>query len=319
MRIVFMGTPEFAVASLEALINNNFDVVAVVTAPDKPAGRGQVLSQSAVKKYALEHQLKILQPTKLKDEQFIQELKDLKADLQIVVAFRMLPEVVWNMPSLGTYNLHASLLPKFRGAAPINWAIMKGEKESGVTTFKLVHEIDAGKMLFQEKVAIPESMNAGQLHDELMHIGANLIVKTVKTIEASVRSGTELKFLPQQEAEVTHAPKLVKETCKINWNHSGIQIFNLIRGLSPYPAAYTEYVNSKGERLMVKIFEAEYIPQSHHETNGSLFTDGKNFIKVYTPGACIHILELQVQGKKRMRVQEFLRGFKFETGSSFST
>jgi methionyl-tRNA formyltransferase len=319
MRIVFMGTPEFAVASLEALIKNNFEVVAVVTAPDKPAGRGQLLSQSAVKKYALEHQLKILQPTKLKDEQFIQELKELKADLQIVVAFRMLPEIVWNMPALGTYNLHASLLPKYRGAAPINWSIINGEKESGVTTFKLVHEIDAGMVLFQEKTPIPETMNAGDLHDTLMTLGASLIVKTVKTIQTSVMSGEPLPFLPQQETQVTHAPKLVKETCRINWNLPGQQIYNLIRGLSPYPTAYTEYVNSKGERLLVKIFEAQYIPQTHQETNGSLFTDGKNFIKVYTQGGCIHILELQVQGKKRMKVQEFLRGFKFELNSSFES
>jgi methionyl-tRNA formyltransferase len=315
MRIVFMGTPEFAVASLDLLIKNKMEVVAVVTVPDKPAGRGQLMHQSAVKKYALENGLKLLQPVKLKDAVFLNELRELKADLQIVVAFRMLPEVVWNMPQLGTYNLHASLLPKYRGAAPINWAIINGETETGVTTFKLVHEIDAGTILLQKKVPITTDMNAGQLHDLLMHVGADLLVETVKQIQASVHSGKELKFSPQQESLVCHAPKLFKETCKINWNDSSLKIYNLIRGLSPYPAAFTEFSNLKGEVLLMKIFEANYSLEPHTNTNGSLITDGKLFIKVYAQDGIIDITELQLQGKKRMKVQEFLRGFKFENGS----
>lgn len=314
MRIVFMGTPEFAVASLDQLIKNNFQIVAVVTAPDKPAGRGQELSQSAVKKYAIQHQLKVLQPEKLKDESFIKELKELNADLQIVVAFRMLPESVWNMPKLGTYNLHASLLPKYRGAAPINWAIINGEKESGVTTFKLVHEIDAGNILFQKKVTIDGSTNAGQLHDILMAEGAELIVKTVKEIQSSISTGSKLKFITQDADLICHAPKLFKETCKLNWDHSAPSIHNLIRGLSPYPAAYAEMLNTKGEVQQLKLYESNYKIQQHNETNGSLYTDGKTFLGIYCKDGLLELLDLQLQGKKRMKVQEFLRGFRIKKG-----
>ena len=245
-----MGTPEFAVASLDILIQNNYNVVAVVTVPDKPAGRGQQIQQSAVKKYAIEKGLTVLQPEKLKDEQFIKELTALKADLQIVVAFRMLPEIVWNMPPLGTYNLHGSLLPKYRGAAPINWAIINGETESGVTTFKLKHEIDTGNMLFQQSTPIYPTTTAGDLHDSLMHIGAELILKTVKAIESN-----NYVLKPQNDSEIIHAPKLYKETCKINWDNSAEKINNLIRGLSPYPTAFTEYIDKKNQVIGVKIYK----------------------------------------------------------------
>ena len=312
MRIIFMGTPEFAVASLDILVQNNYDIVAVVTVPDKPAGRGQQLQQSAVKKYALKKGLKILQPEKLKDEAFINQLKELKADLQIVVAFRMLPEVVWNMPPLGTYNLHGSLLPKYRGAAPINWAVINGETESGVTSFKLKHEIDTGNMLFQEKAPISKTTTAGELHDTLMHIGADLILKTVKAIESG---NYELK--PQDDSQSIHAPKLFKETCKINWNNPADKIYNLIRGLSPYPAAFTEFIDKNNQMLGVKIFISE-IEETHHTYNtGDAKSDGKTFLKVACSNGFIHIKELQMAGKKRMLVEEFLRGFKPDNDFKF--
>jgi methionyl-tRNA formyltransferase len=307
-----MGTPEFAVASLDILIQNNYDVVAVVTVPDKPAGRGQQIQQSAVKKYALEKGLKVLQPEKLKDESFINELIELKADLQIVVAFRMLPEVVWNMPPLGTYNLHGSLLPKYRGAAPINWAVINGETESGVTSFKLKHEIDTGSMLFQEKVPIGKTTTAGELHDALMHVGAELILKTVKVIESG---NYELK--PQDDSQSIHAPKLFKETCKIKWNNPVEKIYNLIRGLSPYPAAFTEFIDKNNQSLGIKIFSSDIEEANHSQTPGDVLSDGKTFLKVACSNGFIHIKELQMAGKKRMLVEEFLRGFKAEPGLKF--
>jgi methionyl-tRNA formyltransferase len=306
MRIVFMGTPEFAVASLDILIKNGYDVVGVVTVADKPAGRGQQLHESAVKKFAVAHGIKVLQPLKLKDPEFIRELKELKADLQIVVAFRMLPEEVWNMPQLGTYNLHGSLLPKYRGAAPINWAIINGETESGVTTFKLKHEIDTGSVLFQQKVKISETTNAGELHDELMKVGAELVLKTVKAIE----SGTaDLKV--QDDSKAVHAPKLFKETCKIDWNKSVNEIYNLIRGLSPYPAAFTEFTDVNGNLLSLKIFSSQKEEVAHSETNGLLTTDNKTYMRIACRNGYITLKELQLQGKKRMGVEEFLRGYKF--------
>jgi len=311
-----MGTPEFAVASLDRLLKNNFNVVGVVTVPDKPAGRGQQLNQSAVKKYALEKNLKLLQPEKLKDPEFIKELKDLKADLQIVVAFRMLPEIVWNMPSEGTYNLHASLLPKYRGAAPINWAIINGEKESGVTTFKLKHEIDTGNIVFNEKVNISETMTAGELHDVLMEKGASLVLKTVRTIQKKREQKGELEFMVQDDRQACHAPKIFKETCRIKWNNEVRTIYNLIRGLSPYPTAYTEISSIQGPPLLLKVFAARYEISVHDNPNGSLFTDNKNFLKVFCEGGILEILDLQLQGKKRMNVAEFLRGFKIEAGMS---
>jgi len=312
MRIIFMGTPEFAVASLDILVQNNYEIVAVVTVPDKPAGRGQQLQQSAVKKYALEKGLTILQPEKLKDEAFINELKELKADLQIVVAFRMLPEIVWNMPPLGTYNLHGSLLPKYRGAAPINWAVINGEIESGVTSFKLKHEIDTGNMLFQEKVPITKTTTAGELHDTLMKLGAEVILKTVKAIESG---NYELK--PQDDSQSIHAPKLFKETCKINWNNPLEKIYNLIRGLSPYPGAFTEFVDKNNQTLGVKIFISEIEETQHIQNAGDVKSDGKTFLKVSCSNGFIHIKELQMAGKKRMQIEEFLRGFKVEDGFKF--
>lgn len=312
MRIIFMGTPEFAVASLDILVQNNYDIVAVVTVPDKPAGRGQQLQQSAVKKYALEKGLPILQPEKLKDEAFINELKVLKADLQIVVAFRMLPEVVWNMPPLGTYNLHGSLLPKYRGAAPINWAVINGETESGVTSFKLKHEIDTGNMLFQEKAPITKTTTAGELHDTLMKVGAGVILKTVKAIESG-----DYELKPQDDTQSIHAPKLFKETCKINWNNPAEKIYNLIRGLSPYPSAFTEFIDKNNQTLGVKIFISDIEETKHTCHLGDVKSDGKTFFKVACSNGFIHIKELQMAGKKRMLVEEFLRGFKMENDFKF--
>ena len=307
-----MGTPEFAVASLDILVQNNYEIVGVVTVPDKPAGRGQQLQQSAVKKYALEKGLPILQPDKLKSEEFIEELKKLNADLQIVVAFRMLPEVVWNMPPLGTYNLHGSLLPKYRGAAPINWAVINGETESGVTSFKLKHEIDTGNMLFQEKAPISKTTTAGELHDTLMQVGAEVILKTVKAIESG---NYELK--PQDDTQSIHAPKLFKETCKINWNNTAEKTYNLIRGLSPYPAAFTEFVDKNNQTLGIKIFASEMEECNHTLTAGDVTSDGKTFLKVACNNGYIYIKELQMAGKKRMLVEEFLRGFKIDSDFKF--
>lgn len=303
MRIVFMGTPDFAVASLDALVKAGFDIVGVITAPDKPSGRGQKISESAVKRYAVEHHLHILQPTKLKDADFLKQLEALKADLQVVVAFRMLPEVVWNMPPKGTINLHASLLPQYRGAAPINWAILNGDKESGVTTFFLQHEIDTGNILFAEKVAINDDMTAGELHDELMVVGSKLLVKTVKAIESG-----DYKEKPQDEFPIeslVHAPKIFKEDCEIDWNLNTQKVFNLIRGMSPYPTAFTT-LNGKG----LKIFSAEMELKKHELNAGELVTDNKNYLKFATKDGFIILKELQLEGKKRMKVDEFLRGVK---------
>ena len=308
-----MGTPEFAVPSLEILIKNHYNVVGVVTVPDKPAGRGQLLQESAVKKFAVANGLKVLQPLKLKDPAFVSELKNLNADLQIVVAFRMLPEEVWNMPRLGTYNLHGSLLPKYRGAAPINWAIINGETETGVTTFKLKHEIDTGNILFQQKVSITEQTTAGDLHDDLMKVGASLILKTVKAIE----SGTaDLK--KQDDSLAIHAPKIFKATCKINWNKTVDEIYNLIRGLSPYPGAFTEFKDVQGNNLSLKIVSSVKDISEHSHTNGFLLTDNKNFANVACNGGFICIKELQLQGKKKMTTAEFLRGYKFPEGTVFA-
>lgn len=312
MRIVFMGTPEFAVASLDILIKNHYDVVGVVTVPDKPAGRGQQMQQSAVKKYALEKGLRIMQPEKLKDESFIHELKNLNADLQIVVAFRMLPEMVWNMPPLGTYNLHGSLLPKYRGAAPINWAIINGETESGVTTFKLKHDIDTGNILFQAKTPITKTTTAGELHDALMHIGADLVLKSVKAIESGIY---ELK--PQDDSQSVHAPKIFKETCKINWSKPVSEIYNLIRGLSPYPAAYTEYKDKNDQLVSIKLFITDMEESAVSSNLGTVSSDGKTYLKVACSNGYIKIKELQMAGKKRMSIEEFLRGFKIEQGFRF--
>lgn len=302
MKIVFMGTPDFAVASLNALVQAGFDVVGVVTAADKPAGRGQKLQESAVKQYAVAQGLKVLQPLKLKDPEFIDELKALKADLQVVVAFRMLPEIVWNMPAKGTINLHASLLPQYRGAAPINHAIINGEKESGVTTFFLKHEIDTGDVIFSEKVAITNTDTAGDLHDKLMETGATLLVKTVRAIAA----GDYTEQPQPQSLELKHAPKIFKEHCLIDWNQSAQTIYNLIRGLSPYPTAFTK-LNDK----TIKIFKAELETGETTLTPGTFKSDGKTYLKFAARDGFIKLTDLQYEGKKRMQVDEFLRGMRF--------
>ena len=296
-----MGTPDFAVASLDALVQANFDVVAVVTAPDKPAGRGQKLNESAVKKYAVEKGIPVLQPEKLKNPEFIAELKSYQADLQVVVAFRMLPEVVWNMPPKGTINLHGSLLPQYRGAAPINHAIINGEKESGVTTFFLTHEIDTGNIILSDSTAIADDETAGDLHDKLMYIGANLLVKTLKAIEAG-----EVNEQPQpQSGELKHAPKIFKDDCKIDWNNEAQTIYNLIRGLSPYPTAFT-FLNDK----TMKVFKAEIEDKEPGIVAGGFLTDGKTYLKFAAKDGFIKLLDIQYEGKKRMLIEDFLRGMR---------
>jgi methionyl-tRNA formyltransferase len=301
-RIVFMGTPDFAVASLRALLEANANVVGVITAPDSPAGRGMKLQPSAVKTFAAENDLKMLQPTNLKSEEFLSELKALEATLQIVVAFRMLPEVVWSMPDNGTFNLHASLLPQYRGAAPINWAIINGEKESGVTTFFLQHKIDTGDIILQERVPISDDMSAGELHDALMEVGSKLVVKTLHSIEADNCPST-----PQQNSsELKEAPKIFKETCQIDWNKSVDKVYNLIRGLSPYPAAFTT-VSCGSESLGLKIFRASKSTGIKTAEAGQILVENdKLFISCCN--GWLQILELQLAGKRRMKTEELLRG-----------
>lgn len=301
LRIVFMGTPEFAVASLDALVKAGCTIAGVITAPDKPGGRGMQLQQSAVKKYALEHQLKVLQPEKLKNPDFLAELQSLQADLQIVVAFRMLPEVVWNMPPMGSVNLHGSLLPQYRGAAPINWAVINGEKETGVTTFKLKHEIDTGDILLQERFSIGENDTAGEVHDRMKEIGAAVLVKTVKGL-----ADESLKEMAQPLTEIKHAPKIHTDTCRINWSRPVEEVFNLVRGLSPYPAAFT-MMNEK----MLKIYKAKKEPCVPSHTEGEYETDGKTFLKFACSNGYLLVTELQLEGKKKMTVEEFLRGYRF--------
>lgn len=301
MKIVFMGTPDFAVASLNALVEAGFEIAGVVTAADKPAGRGQKLQESAVKQYAVSRGLKVLQPLKLKDPEFIAELKALKADLQVVVAFRMLPEVVWDMPVKGTINLHASLLPQYRGAAPINHAIINGEKESGVTTFFLKHEIDTGDVIFSEKVDITDHDTAGDLHDKLMQVGAGLLVKTVHAIA----EGNYTEQPQPQSSTLKHAPKIFKEHCLIDWNQSARSIYNLIRGLSPYPTAFTR-LNEK----TLKVFKAELEEKETGLAAGAYLTDGKTYLKFAAKDGFIKFTDLQYEGKKRMQVDEFLRGMR---------
>ena len=301
-RIVFMGTPDFAVATLEALLEANANVVGVITAPDRKSGRGMKLQPSAVKKFALENNLKVLQPTNLKAEEFLTELRSLDATLQIVVAFRMLPELVWNMPKNGTFNLHASLLPQYRGAAPINWAVINGEKESGVTTFFLQHKIDTGDVIFQESVPIADDMTAGELHDELMEVGAKLVVKTLDAIESDNCPST-----PQSNSsELKEAPKIFKDTCRIDWAKSVQEVYNLIRGLSPYPAAFTLISDGESE-LGLKIYQSRKTEKREKGENGMIqIENGRLFISC--SNGWLEILELQLAGKKRMRTEDLLRG-----------
>ncbi|WP_259066660.1 methionyl-tRNA formyltransferase [Mucilaginibacter sp. X4EP1] len=304
MRIVFMGTPQFAVTSLDALITAGCDIVAVVTAPDKPAGRGQKLNESAVKQYAIANHIKVLQPEKLKSPEFLDELKALHADLQVVVAFRMLPEVVWNMPPRGTINLHASLLPQYRGAAPINWVLINGEKESGVTTFFLRHEIDTGNILFTEKITLTGQETAGELHDRLMNKGAGLLVKTVKGVESG-RYNEHPQTQLAEGVELKHAPKIFKEDCQIKWDEPAATIYNKIRGLSPIPTAYT-LLNEK----ILKVYSAQYEVTETNLQPGAFITDNKTYLKFAAADGFVSLTDVQLEGKKQMDIEQFLRGNK---------
>lgn len=311
LRIVYMGTPDFAVESLRALVEGGYNIVGVITMPDKPIGRhGSVLQASPVKQYAVSKGLPVLQPEKLKDETFLAELRALKADLQVVVAFRMLPEVVWNMPRLGTFNLHAALLPQYRGAAPINWSVINGDTETGVTTFFLTHEIDTGKIIRRKHLPIADTDDVGVVHDALMTIGAGLVVETVDLILAG-----EVDAIPQEEfykdpAELRPAPKIFKETCRINWQQPVKKIYDFIRGLSPYPAAWTEIISPEGVRSVLKIYQSEKRPAVHELPIGTICTDKKSYIDVAVEDGYLRLHSIQLAGKKRLPVADFLNGFK---------
>lgn len=305
LRIVFMGTPEFAVGILDTIIKNDYNVVGVITAADKPAGRGQKIKYSAVKEYALEHNLNLLQPTNLKDDRFLEELKALNANLQIVVAFRMLPEVVWKMPKLGTFNLHASLLPNYRGAAPINWAIINGDTKTGVTTFFIDDKIDTGAVILSSEIEIAADENAGHLHDRLMHLGSNAVLKTLSLIE----QGNATPTIQEDNPEIKTAYKLNKENCKIDWTKSAQEIFNLIRGLSPYPSAWC-FFSDKKEEWNIKIHEAKLIFENHNFEIGNVICNKKE-MKIAVENGFIQVLSIQFPGKKKMNTAELLNGMAF--------
>ena len=308
LRIVFMGTPEFAVESLKILVENNYNVVGVITVPDKPAGRGQKIKTSPVKDYAVTQNIPVLQPEKLKAESFLEELRALNADLQVIVAFRMLPEVVWSMPRLGSFNLHGSLLPQYRGAAPINWAVINGDKETGVTTFFLQHEIDTGNIIDQKRMPIEPNDNAGTVHDKMMVLGADLVLETVDRICAGdVKTKSQDDFI-KEGTRLNPAPKIFKEDCKIDWDQPLEQVFNKIRGLSPYPAAWTEITDANGKKINLKVFETEM--EESDQTIGTISTDGKSTILIAGNGGALKINTLQLAGKRRMNAKEFLNGFK---------
>ena len=315
LRIVYMGTPEFAVESLKRLVEGGYNVVGVITMPDKPVGRhGSVLQPSPVKQYALSQGLNILQPEKLKDETFVETLRALKADLQIVVAFRMLPEVVWNMPPMGTFNLHASLLPQYRGAAPINWAVINGDTETGITTFFLKHEIDTGEIIDQVRVPIADTDNVEVVYNRLMMLGGDLVLKTVDAIlEGNIVTTPQDKLA--DEADLRSAPKIFKETCRIDWNKGVKKVYDFIRGLSPYPAAWTELHQGDAAPVTLKVYESAKIFEAHDLPVGSIVTDQKSYFRVAVPDGYVDILSLQLAGKKRMEVADFLRGFRFTEGT----
>jgi methionyl-tRNA formyltransferase len=317
LRIVFMGTPAFAVPSLKLLLENNFNIVAVVTAPDKPAGRGRKLESSEICTFARSQQLKVLQPDNLKSGEFVQQLAEMRPDLQVVVAFRMLPEAVWHLPGLGTINLHASLLPQYRGAAPVNWVIINGEKETGLTTFFIDQQIDTGKIILQEKMAIGREETAGELHDRMMNQGAQLVVRTVKSIESGNYSLVSQQDLIRHAEELKTAPKITKETCRINWKEKTSSIHNLIRGLSPYPAAWTEGLKADGTNLTLQVFSCRMENMPHTALPGTVFTDHKTVLKIACADGFIHILDLRQAGKKRMTTAEFMRGCREITRYSF--
>lgn len=303
-----MGTPDFAVESLRAICDAGYNVVGVVTMPDKPAGRGQKISKSAVKIFAEERGLNILQPERLKDETFVEQLRALKADVQIVVAFKMLPEIVWNMPPLGTYNLHASLLPQYRGAAPINWAVMNGDKQTGVSTFKLKHEIDTGDVLLQRAIDILPDDDAGTVHDKLMNIGATTLIDTLKLIEDG-KTDLKAQALMEDGSALRPAPKLFKEDMRLDWNCNAITLHNKVRGLSPYPTAWTELTDHKGDAVSCKIFKTTISDKSIPA--GTIETDGKNYLLIGTADKALSIDSIQAAGKKRMDIKSFLQGFHF--------
>lgn len=310
LRIVFMGTPDFAVETLKALVENGYNIVGVVTMPDKPAGRGLKLSISAVKAYALEKGLEILQPEKLKAPEFIEQLRSLKADLQIIVAFRMLPEAVWNMPPMGSINLHGSLLPHYRGAAPLNWAVMNGDPETGATTFLLQHEIDTGNMIFQERIPIGENDTVEVVHDRMMVMGAGLVLKTVDAIASGDFPQIPQSGLLPEGVQAKTAPKIFKDDCRINWQRDGKSLFNFVRGLSPYPAAWTEIQHKQtGEIRSLKVFMTTFTASPHKESIGSIANSTNSEFKVAVCDGWIHITDLQLSGKKRLGTSEFLRGF----------
>ncbi len=305
MKIVFMGTPDFAVPSLNILVENGYDIVGVITATDKLGGRGgKQLIQSAVKQYAVNHNLKILQPEKLKNPDFVNELKSLQADIFVVVAFRMLPEIVWNMPPLGTMNLHGSLLPKYRGAAPLNWAIINGEKETGVTTFFLKHAIDTGDVLFTEKIPISDDETVGELHDRMMVIGAETVLRSIKAIESGHYS-----LQPQADTEASHAPKIFHETCSIDFNQPVAKVHNFVRGLSPYPTAWTML-----DGLKLKVFRTQIDNTPSIHNPGEFVSDNKNFVKIATTDGYVDLIDVQLEGRKRMNIKDFLNGYRMGSG-----
>ncbi|HPH38554.1 MAG TPA: methionyl-tRNA formyltransferase [Sediminibacterium sp.] len=307
LRLVFMGTADFAVASLEALCNNGFNVVAVVTAPDKPAGRGLQLNESPVKKYATTRNLPILQPEKLKSPSFIEQLKFYQADAQIVVAFRMLPEIVWNMPPLGTINVHASLLPQYRGAAPIHWAVINGEKETGVTTFKLQHEIDTGNILLQEKINIGDDETTGSVYERLKILGAELLIKTIQQLETGIlEEQSQLSILNSQLSTLKHAPKIFTEHCIIDWNKPAQEIFNLIRGLSPHPGAIGDL-----DGKVLKVYASKTENATLKIKPGQYETDKKTYLRFACVDGYLYLTDIQLEGKKRMLIEDFLRGYRF--------
>ncbi|TVQ83161.1 MAG: methionyl-tRNA formyltransferase [Bacteroidetes bacterium] len=310
-RIVFMGTPKIAVASLEAIINEGYNVVGVITAPDKPAGRGRKIQYSEVKRFALEKGLHLMQPENLKSPEFLDELRDLQPQVQVVVAFRMLPHAVWSLPPLGTFNLHASLLPQYRGAAPINRVLINGETKTGVTTFFLDEKIDTGKIIAMKESKILPDDTAGSLHDRLKVLGAKLVLETLEKIRTGQLSTTDQQELIPGHKSLKKAPKIYREDCRINWNKPAEEIVNLIRGLNPVPGAFTEIYSSNDEPVMMKIFEAEPIKEKHAFSPGKLFTDNKKYIKFSTPDGFIEVKNMQAAGKKRMETEEFLRGFDF--------
>jgi len=313
LKIIFFGTPEFAVDSLKILVECGYNIVAVVTSPEKPAGRGQVMRSSPVKDYAIRQGIKVLQPLKLKNPDFIEELSTLQADLFVVVAFRMLPEIVWQMPRMGTFNLHASLLPQYRGAAPINHVIINGESETGLTTFFLKQEIDTGEIIFQEKIPISPDENAGELHDRMMVTGANLVLKTTDAIFKGNINTIEQSKLADLTVPLKTAPKIFREDCRIDWTRSTEEVYNKVRGLSPYPAAFTYFTSPAGESFLVKIYKTSKSFASSHLRDSVIVTDGKIDLSVTTADGILHIRELQQAGKRTMKIKDFLRGFKMNS------